>query len=199
MTELESALVRVAMMRANLAGLRDPDIQADRQALDTILTALAAEREARERAERERERYEGLIYRPGVLLCAKCNFRLVSNWLNASDGTVSPLKTTEHCPNDGAPMWRVTWAEECREADREWEKQVDRAHAAEAELAALKAEVVEVVRQGGDFANALADADLDETAADGGVTVGMVFQQQARTVYGPRARDLLAKLKGESR
>jgi hypothetical protein len=31
-----------------------------------------------------------------------------------------------------------------------------------------------------------AEADLDDIAADGGVTVGMVFQQQARTVFGPR-------------
>lgn len=45
----------------------------------------------------------------------------------------------------------------------------------------------------------LADADLDEIAADGGVTVGMVFQQQARTVFGPRARAALsAKPEGEA-
>lgn len=80
------------------------------------------------------------LFRPGVLRCAKCGFRLVSNWLNASDGTVSPRETTEHCPNDGAPMWRVTWEEECRESDKCWEQQVERAVAAEAALAAaLKA------------------------------------------------------------
>ena len=84
-------------------------------------------------------------------------------------------------------MWRVTWAEECREADREWEKQVDRAHAAEAELEALKAEVVEVV---GGIINSI-DYREDE------------HQRRSYAIWAsmPRAfhaaRDLLAKLKGE--
>lgn len=71
------------------------------------------------------------IYRPGVLRCAKCGFRLVSSTLNAVDGTVRPRDTTEHCPNHGAPMWRVSWEEECRASDECWEQQVARAVAAE--------------------------------------------------------------------
>lgn len=66
------------------------------------------------------------LYRPGVLRCAKCDFRLVSNFLNAATGEGSINDTTANCPNDGAPMWRVSWEEECRESDKCWEQQVDR-------------------------------------------------------------------------
>lgn len=78
---------------------------------------------------------EAKLYRPGVLRCAKCGFRLVSNVLNAATGNVHVHDTTANCPNDGAPMWRVSWEEECRESDRCWEQQVERAVAAEEALA----------------------------------------------------------------
>lgn len=64
-----------------------------------------------------------------------------------------------------------------------------KADAAVTHLKAAKLAVI--VRQLGQFADDLAAADLDDIAADGGVTVGMVFQDQARVVYGPRARTAL--------
>lgn len=73
------------------------------------------------------------LYRPGVLCCAKCSFRLITSTLDAATGAVYARDTTEQCPNDGAPMWRVSWEQECREAEAEWEKQVQRAVAAESQ------------------------------------------------------------------
>lgn len=115
MTETEEAVARVAMVRANLAGLRDPDIQADRQALDTILTALASEREARERAERERdEASDG-----------------VARWM------IRMSKIREAAGVGSKPM--------LEELPGKIAAILTRAQAAEAALAALKAEVVEVL------------------------------------------------------
>lgn len=54
--------------------------------------------------------------------------------------------------------------------------------------------MTELLEEIGAWMQALAEADLDEGAADA-VTVGMVFQQQAGNVYLPR---ILATLKGPS-
>lgn len=43
----------------------------------------------------------------------------------------------------------------------------------------------------------VAAADLDEIVADGGITAGMVIQQEARTVWLPRARAALRGGGGE--
>ena len=59
-----------------------------------------------------------------------------------------------------------------------------------AELEAENARMREGLTDAARFIDDLASADLDEIAADGGVTVGMVFQQQARTVFGPRLRQI---------
>lgn len=64
-----------------------------------------------------------LIYRPGAWRCAKCNFRLNQMNLNAVDGTVTARDDPgDECPNDGAPLWRVTWRDECLEAEALIEK-----------------------------------------------------------------------------
>lgn len=108
------------------------------QAADTI-EALARERDTERTARRDAEARAGdataRLYRPGVLRCAKCGFRLVSSILHANTGSISPNDKTENCPNDGAPMWRISWEEDCREADRLWSEQYERAAAAEAALA----------------------------------------------------------------
>ncbi|MCE7797893.1 hypothetical protein LWE61_15185 [Sphingobium sufflavum] len=47
---------------------------------------------------------------PGVWRCAKCSFTLYQANLNAQDGTVTARdEAGDNCPNDGAPLWRVTW------------------------------------------------------------------------------------------
>lgn len=82
---------------------------------------------------RERDKLRHKLYRPGVLRCAKCNFRLISSVLNADTGAIYAQETTEHCPNDGAPMWRVSWEEECRASDKWGDDILARATLAEAQ------------------------------------------------------------------
>ena len=49
---------------------------------------------------------------PGVWRCAKCNFILVQQSLNAHTGALGARDMPgEKCPRDGAPLWRVTAAE----------------------------------------------------------------------------------------
>lgn len=72
-------------------------------------------------AEQEIER---LVYIPGVWRCAKCGFGLVQSNLNARDGSVTARDDPgEKCPNDGAPLWRVTYKDELAEAYERWEEQ----------------------------------------------------------------------------
>lgn len=68
-------------------------------------------------------REHALIYRPGVWRCGKCNFRLVQANLNAGDGSVTARDNPgDKCQNDGGPLWRVTWRDECLEAEAMIEK-----------------------------------------------------------------------------
>jgi len=78
------------------------------------------------------------LYRPGVLRCAKCEFRLISSTLDAATGNIYARETMEYCPNDGAPMWRVSWEEECKAADRLWDRYLSEAQSAQAEAAQLR-------------------------------------------------------------
>lgn len=57
------------------------------------------------------------IHVPGAWRCAKCGFRLQQMNLNAQDGTVTSRdQAGDVCPNDGAPLWRVTWKDDAAEA-----------------------------------------------------------------------------------
>lgn len=51
---------------------------------------------------------ERLVYVPGLLKCKKCGFGLIKTNLYVMDGTFGANNEPDHCPNDGAPMWRVT-------------------------------------------------------------------------------------------
>lgn len=52
------------------------------------------------------------IHMPGVWRCAKCSFQLHSMTMNMAQGTIGAKdEPGEKCPNDGSPMWRVTWKE----------------------------------------------------------------------------------------
>lgn len=62
---------------------------------------------AREAAN-EIERLEKLVYVPGVLKCSKCGFGLIKTTLHVQTGNFSANNEPDHCPNDGAPLWRVT-------------------------------------------------------------------------------------------
>lgn len=53
---------------------------------------------------------------PGVMHCAKCNFRLVRTNFYAANGAISAGDNkTEPCPNGCGPLWPVTWEQEARE------------------------------------------------------------------------------------
>lgn len=57
------------------------------------------------------------VHVPGSWRCAKCGFRLQQMNLNAQDGTVTSRdQAGDVCPNDGAPLWRVTWKDDAVEA-----------------------------------------------------------------------------------
>lgn len=82
------------------------------------------------------------VYQPGVFKCAKCNFQLVQKTLNAHDGSVTARDAVgEKCPNDGSPMWRVSYQEDNAKAWKWGEEQFDRARDADAEASLLRGEV----------------------------------------------------------
>lgn len=50
------------------------------------------------------------IHMPGVWRCAKCKFQLHSMTMNMAAGTIGARdEPGEKCPNDGSPLWRITW------------------------------------------------------------------------------------------
>lgn len=68
----------------------------------------------------------GEVYVPGLWRCAKCNFRLVQKTLNADSGTVTSNDVPgTKCPNDGSPMWRVTWKERALEAEEQLDSLIE--------------------------------------------------------------------------
>lgn len=82
---------------------------------------------------REFKRMQGLIYCPGVLRCAKCEFRIIKTKLTPAGAFANEEPDT--CPNCNVPMWRVTWKDEAHDAYKTAESQMDRALEAEAALA----------------------------------------------------------------
>ncbi|MCP3730401.1 hypothetical protein M9978_08160 [Sphingomonas sp. MG17] len=84
---------------------------------------------------REFKRMRSLIYCPGVLRCAKCDFRLTKTTLTPVGAFAN--EEPDSCPNCNVPMWRTTWQDEARDAYKTAESQMDRAIDAEGKLAAL--------------------------------------------------------------
>lgn len=60
------------------------------------------------RLEAEVARLEQLVYVPGMLKCKKCGFVLSKRILYMGSGTIGADNEPDCCPNDGAPMWRVS-------------------------------------------------------------------------------------------
>jgi len=70
------------------------------------------------------------LYVPGLWRCAKCGFHLVQANLNARDGSVTHRDAPgDKCPNDGAPLWRVTWKEQAQELGARLEAEIMQRHA----------------------------------------------------------------------
>ena len=86
---------------------------------------------------------DGLVYVPGVFRCAKCGFRLIQSNLNAVDGSVTARDAPgEPCPNDGAPMWRVSWKQYAEEQIEGYDRLLSEK---EAQLTALRQDTGSVV------------------------------------------------------
>lgn len=65
------------------------------------------------------------VYVPGIWRCALCKFVLCQSNLNASDGTITARdEPGEKCPNDGSPLWRVTWKQQAEELDQRCEEAI---------------------------------------------------------------------------
>lgn len=78
------------------------------------------------------------VFVPGTWRCPKCKFVLHQFNLNANDGSVTTRdEPGDKCPNDGSPLWRVTWREDAMELAERCAEQVQRAVKAEAELKRL--------------------------------------------------------------
>jgi len=72
---------------------------------------------------------------PGVVHCARCNFRLNRVTLYMGNGAIGQGGSeTEQCPNGCGPMWPVTWKQEAEDAYKIAESQAARAKAAEDQL-----------------------------------------------------------------
>ncbi len=80
----------------------------------------------------ERER-DAARYIPGEFRCAKCGFTLSQFKIRASDGAVGDRdEPGEKCPNDGSPLWRVTWEQRARDHFKSAALEMTRADDAEA-------------------------------------------------------------------
>ena len=78
---------------------------------------------------------ERLVYVPGAWRCAKCKFTLIQSNLNAQDGTVTARDDPgDKCPNDGAPLWRVSYRDWCAEQSELAEAHIERQRAQIADL-----------------------------------------------------------------
>lgn len=88
------------------------------------------------------DQLEKLVYVPGVLKCAKCGFGLIKTNLHVRTGNFSANNEPDYCPNDGAPLWRVTE----RDAGNEM---IDRASEMSDELLRLRAAMTAVRDDGG--------------------------------------------------
>lgn len=123
--------------------------------LENLLSALQA-------AEAENERLRLAHLRPGVMRCAKCEFRLIRNVLFAQSGNIGAgTSETEPCPNGCGPLWPVTWQDECQAADKLWDQQFERAEAAEAERDAAREGLLSAAKYLVRLENALLKDDLD--------------------------------------
>lgn len=85
----------------------------------------------------EIERLEKLVMVPGVWRCAKCEFVLIQSNLNGQDGTVTARdEPGSKCPNDGSPMWRVSYRDYMADAEKNWDAFLTRKDDRIAELTA---------------------------------------------------------------
>lgn len=108
---------------------------------------------------------DDLIFVPGIWRCAKCKFTLVQSNLNAADGSVTARdKPGDKCPNDGSPLWRVSYRDWALENEKAWEELLNRKDAAIAVLSTRPPEVEALVEAVERF---ICDYDDDDRADAG--------------------------------
>ena len=148
---------------------------------------LAAARETIAAKDAEIDKLKAIIYVPGLWKCKKCGFELMQMKLRACDGAVGVRdEPGEHCPNDGAPLWRVTEREAGNTLADRAQEYLQRAIGAEATIANLTAEV-QAAREDeawiahieGFCRHICNIVDPNESVADGDVTVWDVLQKEA--------------------
>lgn len=132
-----AAFATETLMSAGLSGIHvRGDSAKALECADGLLSLLPEGRSEQDQGG-EVERLRADVFRPGVMRCAKCQFRLIRNVLYAQTGNIGVgTSETEPCPNGCGPLWPVTWKDECKEADKCWDQQVERAVKAEADLSA---------------------------------------------------------------
>lgn len=110
----------------------------------------------------ELARLRAQVFRPGVMRCAKCSFRLIRNALHVQSGGISAGDSqSEPCPNGCGPLWPVTWQDECKAADQLWFEQFERAE----RVTAAAMAVADRLQKRADDLNAAGDHAADEAGA----------------------------------
>jgi hypothetical protein len=100
----------------------------------------------------------GDIYVPGEFRCPKCGFFLSQFRLRAADGAIGDRdEPGEHCPNDGSPLWRVTWKQR---AEEHFERAVEEMKRANEAVAALPQAIAAARREALEEAAKIADPPL---------------------------------------
>jgi hypothetical protein len=75
------------------------------------------------------------LHVPGSWICRKCGFQQFKNYLYVKSGTIGPdMSRAEPCPNDGEPMFQLTWKEHAEGMVKIANQQLQRALAAEKHL-----------------------------------------------------------------
>jgi hypothetical protein len=135
-------VLRVELLSAWKALSEEEAVRREHErAIAHLRAELEQETKAAEVLRRECDALSKKVYQPGVWRCAKCDFQLVQSSLNARTGTVTARdEPGTVCPNDGSPMWRVSYQEDNAKAWKWGEEQFDRATKAEAELEQVKRE-----------------------------------------------------------
>ena len=195
------ALMAVAREAASLRmQLAEANARAERAAVEVYrpgetIAILSTELEV---VKAERDDLAKKVYVPGLWKCAKCGFQLVQRVIRASDGAVGVRdEAGETCPNDGAPLWRVSERDAGNEMVDRFGEQVDRARQAEGERDAYRAlieKAVEALGEAGETLQWIGEARLGLS----GPGDGKDRKADAEDIFGVYATlDRLAKLRAD--
>jgi hypothetical protein len=135
MTDLDKFLVLENELREYAVEIRMDrnGVGFDADMMDRAAAAIRGLQAALEAERRAREEAECFKYVPGEWRCAKCKLSLIASNMNLS-GSISANNAPQQCPNNCGPMWRVTERELRIEAQQLFDREFERAEAAERNL-----------------------------------------------------------------